>query len=58
MDILNLCHMIECPFLSINKRGLKDESSDKEIPGYGKREFRAGKSLREVTRIHKSKVFV
>lgn len=36
MDILNLCLMIGCLFLSINKRGLKDESSDKEISGYGR----------------------
>lgn len=54
MDILSLCHVIECPFLSINKRGVKNESNDKEISGYGKLQFQAGRTLREVRRIHKS----
>lgn len=47
--------MIECPFLSINKRGVKNESSDKEISGYGKPEFRADRPVREVKKmLHKS----
>lgn len=51
--------MIEYPFLSVNKKGVRNESSDKEISGYGKPEFRADRPLREVKRLlHKSQVFV